>query len=125
MRLSQEVTVEDVKEAVRLIRSAIKESATDPVTGRIDMDLLAGISGSERRRKEDLKRAVRGVLDEVCAGGGSVRYSELLRRVQEGSSVEVSAGEFAEAVRGVESEGGCVVAGDGARRTVRRVTVQV
>lgn len=32
MRLSEEVTEEDVREAVRLIKSAIKESATDPVS---------------------------------------------------------------------------------------------
>ena len=125
MRLSETVTVDDVKEAVRLIRSAIKESATDPLTGRIDMDLLAGVSGSERRRKEDLKKGIVSHLDEVCGRGGSVRYNELLKKMQDASAVEVSGAEFAEAMRAIEAEGAAVVSGDGARRSVRRVTVAV
>lgn len=40
MRLSSTVEVGDVQEASRLLRSAIKDYATDPRTGRIDMDLL-------------------------------------------------------------------------------------
>jgi DNA replication licensing factor MCM4 len=126
MRLSEEVTVDDVKEAVRLIKSAIKESATDPVTGRIDMDLLAGISGSERRRKQDLKTAIVKLLDESLAtssaAGGSVKYSELLSRIQEQSGVPVENAEFAEALRAAEAEGAVRVHGDGPRRTVRRIT---
>lgn len=125
MRLSEVVTIDDVKEAVRLIRSAIKESATDPVTGRIDMDLLAGVSGSERRKKSDLKKGIVTLLDEVCGRGGSVRYSEVLKRMQDNSGVEVSSAEFAEAMRAIEAEGMAVVSGDGARRSVRRVTVAV
>ncbi|TGZ76967.1 DNA replication licensing factor mcm4 [Ascodesmis nigricans] len=122
MRLSSTVTVDDVKEAVRLIRSAIKESATDPVTGRIDMDLLAGISGSERRRKEDIKRALLAVVDEITATGGNARYSEVLKKLQEGSSLPVEQAEFNEALRSVEAEGKVAVSGEGARRSVRRIT---
>ncbi|KAF8543840.1 MCM2/3/5 family-domain-containing protein [Trichophaea hybrida] len=122
MRLSEEVTVDDVKEAVRLIRSAIKESATDPVTGRIDMDLLAGISGSERRRKQDLKNAIVKLLDEVMGSGGSIRYAELFNKIKEQSNVNVENAEFAEALRAAEAEGKVRVHGDGARRTVRRIT---
>ncbi|KAI5303676.1 DNA replication licensing factor, mcm4 component, partial [Ascosphaera atra] len=59
MRLSEEVTAEDVEEAVRLIRSALKQAATDVRTGLIDMSLLTeGTSASERRQREDLARAV-------------------------------------------------------------------
>jgi DNA replication licensing factor MCM4 len=36
-RFSEEVEVSDVKEAARLICSATKEYATDPLTGKIDM----------------------------------------------------------------------------------------
>ncbi|KAA8909460.1 MCM2/3/5 family-domain-containing protein [Sphaerosporella brunnea] len=122
MRLSEEVTVDDVKEAVRLIKSAIKESATDPVTGRIDMDLLAGISGSERRRKQDLKTAIVKLLDENMSTGGSIKYSELLGKIQEQSGVTVENSEFAEALRAAEAEGAIRVHGDGPRRTVRRIT---
>ena len=123
MRLSEDVTLDDVKEAVRLIKSAIKESATDPITGRIDMDLLGGIGVSERRRKSDLKAAILGVLDEMTRSGGGVRYLDVLKRLQERSDVRPESGEFAEAMRALEAEGHVAVAGgEGNRRTVRRVT---
>ena len=37
MRFSDKVEEEDVQEAARLIREALKESATDPTTGLIDV----------------------------------------------------------------------------------------
>src|SRR6202012_2130852 len=58
MRLSETVEASDVLEAVRLIKSALKQAATDQRTGLIDMGLLTeGVSATERRRKEDLKRS--------------------------------------------------------------------
>ena len=57
MRLSDQVLASDVEEAVRLIKSALKQAATDARTGLIDMGLLTeGVSATERRRKEDLQR---------------------------------------------------------------------
>jgi DNA replication licensing factor MCM4 len=75
MRLSSEVTAADVEEAVRLIQSALKQAATDARTGLIDMGLLTeGTSASERKRREDLKIGVLGVLDEMLrSGGGQAR----------------------------------------------------
>ena len=47
MRLSDTVEKRDVEEAVRLIKTAMQQSATDPTTGEIDMDIIAtGISTS-------------------------------------------------------------------------------
>ena len=47
MRLSDTVEKRDVDEAVRLIKTAMQQSATDPTTGEIDMDIIAtGISTS-------------------------------------------------------------------------------
>ena len=125
MRLSPTVDEDDVHEAVRLIKSAIKASATDARTGLIDMGLLSEGGGSlERKRREDLKRAVLECLDSVDSvrSGGSVRYPDLFRRVGEGASVEVEGLEFGEAIRGLEQEGKVQVVGEGARRMVRRIT---
>lgn len=48
-RLSARVEAQDVKEAVRLIKSSMLLYAIDPKSGRIDLDLvLTGISKSER-----------------------------------------------------------------------------
>lgn len=40
MRLSDDVEQCDVDEAVRLIKNAMQQSATDPRTGKINMDIL-------------------------------------------------------------------------------------
>lgn len=121
MRLSSEVTADDVEEAVRLIRSAIKQAATDSRTGLIDMGLLTeGTSASERRNKEALKRGVLGVIDDLAGGGGAARWAEAYRVLNEQSSIEVDSAQFTEAVRALESEGIVNILGEGARRSIRR-----
>lgn len=123
MRLAEEVTANDVHEAVRLIKSALKQAATDARTGLIDMGLLTeGTSASERRRKSDLKKAITDLLDEMTRSGGSARYSEVYRRVSEPGSAQVEGTEFAEALRSLEQEGQVVVGGEGPRKNIRRVT---
>lgn len=122
MRLSPEVTVDDVKEAVRLTRSALKQAATDSRTGLIDMSLLTeGTSASERRRREDLKRAVLMLIDEMGAGGTAPRWADVYRRIGDQSSVEIDGGDFGDAVRALETEGLVNVLGEGVRRSIRRV----
>ncbi|KAK4948756.1 MCM DNA helicase complex subunit [Elasticomyces elasticus] len=125
MRLAHTVTEADVAEAVRLIKSAIKASATDARTGLIDMGLLSeGGSASDRRRKEDLKRAVLSAVDDDAGvrSGGAARYADLYRRVSEGSTVEIEGSEFQEVLRSLEQEGKIQVTGEGGRRSVRRIT---
>lgn len=124
MRLSSTVTEHDVEEAVRLIQSALKQAATDARTGLIDMGLLTeGTSASERKRKEDLKNGVLSVVDEILRGGGaSARYGDVVRTLSEQSSVPVEGQEFADAVKSLEQEGKVQVLGEGARKSIRRVT---
>merc|ERR1711868_157223 len=47
MRFSNMVELEDVEEAARLHREALKQSATDPTTGRIDVSILTTGQSSE------------------------------------------------------------------------------
>ncbi|KAH8814909.1 MCM2/3/5 family-domain-containing protein [Xylogone sp. PMI_703] len=123
MRLSDIVTRDDVLEAVRLIKSALKQSATDARTGLIDMSLLTeGTSASERRRRQDLKSAVLTLLDDMTRQGQAARYSEVIRRLGEQSSIQVDAAEVGEAIRTLEQESQIMVVGEGARRSIRRVT---
>lgn len=123
MRLSEHVTAADVSEAVRLIKSALKQAATDSRTGLIDMGLLTeGTSASERRRKQDLKKAVLALLDDMTRHGGTARYADVLRRLGEQSSAQVEPTEFVEALRALEQEGLVMVSGEGPRRAIRRVT---
>ncbi|KAF8852053.1 putative DNA replication licensing factor mcm4 [Acephala macrosclerotiorum] len=123
MRLSETVTRDDVKEAVRLIKSALKQAATDARTGLIDMSLLTeGTSASERRRKADLKNAVLALLDEMTRTGQAARYSEVVKKLGEQSSMPVEGNDFAETIRLLEQEGSIQLVGEGARRAIRRVT---
>ena len=126
MRLSEEVTADDVLEAVRLIKSALKQAATDARTGLIDMGLLTeGTSASERRRRQDLKNALITLLDEMTAQGGAARYSEVIKRLGEQSNAQLESHEFADALRSLEQEGQVMLVGEGPRRSIRRVTGNV
>lgn len=123
MRLSEVVTKDDVLEAVRLIKSALKQAATDARTGLIDMSLLTeGTSASERRRRADLKTAVLTLLDDMTRQGQAARYVEVIKRLGEQSSLQIEGPEFADAIRILEQEGQIMVVGEGARRSIRRVT---
>lgn len=124
MRLSTVVEDSDVQEAVRLIKSAIKASATDARTGLIDMGLLSeGGGASERRRKEELKRSILIGLDtnDDVRASGTLRYADLYRSIADGATATIEGQEFADAIRSLEAEGKITVTGDGARRQIRRV----
>jgi DNA replication licensing factor MCM4 len=122
MRLSEEVTANDVEESVRLIRSAIKQAATDSRTGLIDMSLLTeGTTASDRRRREDLKKAILETVEQLGGRSGSgSRWSEVLREMGARSDIGLDNKEFAEAIRTLETEGLVSVIGDGARKSIRR-----
>ena len=66
------VELEDVDEACRLIREAAKSSATDPVTGLIDLDLINTGRGTHARKVEgDLRREFLSLLETMGGGSGN------------------------------------------------------
>jgi DNA replication licensing factor MCM4 len=66
MRYSYEVTRADAMEAVRLMRVATQAAATDPRTGRIDMDMInTGRSTVDREMEEQLILGIKELLNEV------------------------------------------------------------
>lgn len=120
MRLSQVVEVIDVKEAVRLIKSAIKDYATDPLSGRIDMNLVqTGTSTIQMRMREDLYREVLLMLDD----GLPIRYSELMAKVNEKLSVRVENVDLNEIIRQLVAEGKVLELGELHRRTLKKIAV--
>lgn len=122
MRLSETVIVDDVREAYRLIQSALKTAATD-AQGRIDMSLLTeGTSAADRKHKVELKKAVLHLLDDMAAGVNNVQWSDVVRRLAQGEYGQVEAADFTEAMRTLEAEGAIVIGGDGARKNIRRIT---
>jgi DNA replication licensing factor MCM4 len=69
MRYSNMVTRADVREAVRLMRVATQAAATDPRTGRIDMDMImTGRSTADREIEENLAMNLKELLAEVSFG---------------------------------------------------------
>ena len=66
MRYSRLVTRADAREAVRLMKVATQAAATDPRTGRIDMDMLnTGRSTNDREMEEQLSLGIKELLSEV------------------------------------------------------------
>ncbi|GME84702.1 unnamed protein product [[Candida] boidinii] len=119
MRLSETVELSDVKEAVRLMKSAIKEYATDPITGRIDMDLVqTGQTMSERKMKEDLSKAVLQVI-QSNSGSGSISYDVLLTKMNEQSQDKIENTDLSEVLRRLEAESSIITVGQGHKREIR------
>lgn len=87
--------------------------------------LTEGTSAAERKRREDMKNAILKLLDELTAGGQAVKYAEASRKLAENAGVPVEPSEFAECMRALEMDGSVTVTGEGARKSVRRVTAVV
>ncbi|SCU99989.1 LANO_0F04654g1_1 [Lachancea nothofagi CBS 11611] len=118
MRLSELVELQDVQEAVRLIKSAIKDYATDPKTGKIDMNLVqTGKSVIQRKMQEDLAREVVAILTE--RPNNTVSYNELIRSINEQSQDKVDATDISDALVRLQQEDKVVVLGEGVRRSIR------
>lgn len=63
MRLSEIVEPRDVAEAVNLIKTAMKQSATDPMTGEIDMDMInTGVSRTTTDKVTRVKAVLKMIL---------------------------------------------------------------
>jgi len=74
MRLSETVAKSDIEEAVRLIKTAMQQSATDPKTGEIDMDIIAtGVSSTSTKKIKEVSDVIKKItvsffLLIFCAG---------------------------------------------------------
>ncbi|KAF9011983.1 MCM2/3/5 family-domain-containing protein [Cyathus striatus] len=114
MRFSDFVELEDVKEAYRLMREAIRTSAMDPRTGKIDMGLLnTGTGSGQRKLREDMRRELGSILDTHGKGRG-VRWADAVR-------VKVDATEFGEVIKSMENEGLVKVVGEREKRMIRKM----
>jgi len=62
MRLSETVAKSDIEEAVRLIKTAMQQSATDPKTGEIDMDIIAtGVSSTSTKKIKEVSDVIKKI----------------------------------------------------------------
>jgi DNA replication licensing factor MCM4 len=121
MRLSPIVESSDVLEASRLLRAAIKESATDPRTGLIDMDLInTGIGATGRAQLDAMKREIRQLL--LNRETASVKWGTLLNELSEQSQVPIQPSDFEQVVHELETEQVVRISGGrGSQRIIRRL----
>lgn len=79
MRLSPTVDSTDVQEATRIMRESIHSYAIDPLTGRIDMDLVTtGRSAASRELAAEVKRTVKNLMSSSAA---AFEFTQLLRQL--------------------------------------------
>lgn len=89
MRLATEVSQKDVEESVRLIKTAMQQSATDPKTGQIDMDLITtGVSASSKVRTKiiaDFIKSIQADFREKVNEHG-IKYQNLFEYINSKAS---------------------------------------
>ena len=72
----------------RLHREALKQAATDPKTGIIDIGILTtGVSSSERQRRETLAKEIRKILQTKAKGGATLKCSSIFDALREQSQI--------------------------------------
>jgi DNA replication licensing factor MCM4 len=104
MRYSNVVTRADAREAVRLMKVATQAAATDPRTGRIDMDMITtGRSSADREMEEQINLALRELFTE--RRGTRMAIRDVTRRLSEVITGQVSHDDVMEALRQMEADG--------------------
>ncbi|EDV29052.1 uncharacterized protein TRIADDRAFT_35366 [Trichoplax adhaerens] len=115
IRFSTTVENIDVEEAKRLYREALKQSALDPRTGTIDISILStGLSVSDRRRQEQLGKALRKIL-ESKGSKPSLQYQAILDELRQSFDSVITNQQFDSALRNLQEDDFLIVTG----RTIR------
>ena len=104
MRYSSVVTRADAREAVRLMKVATQAAATDPRTGRIDMDMITtGHSSADRQMEEQLELSLRELFQERRGSRMAVR--DVTRQLTEINNVQIPHENVVEGLRRMHADG--------------------
>mmetsp|Transcript_27161 Transcript_27161/g.58199 ORF Transcript_27161/g.58199 Transcript_27161/m.58199 type:complete len:853 (+) Transcript_27161:2791-5349(+) len=104
MKYNHVVTRENVQEAVRLMKVATQAAATDPRTGRIDMDMITtGRSTAERELEENLASSLKELLVE--RRGNRMGVSEIRRQVSEVLNATVQQEDLTDILKVMDADG--------------------
>ncbi|CAG0884263.1 unnamed protein product [Darwinula stevensoni] len=115
MRFSSTVEIVDVEEAWRLYSEALKQAATDPTSGKIDVNILTtGVSSAARKRRADIANAVKKLIKskEKMA---TIAQQKLFQELRESSDIMITREMFEDALREVQDEELITITG----RTIR------
>uniref|UniRef100_A0A671KKR2 DNA replication licensing factor MCM4 n=1 Tax=Sinocyclocheilus anshuiensis TaxID=1608454 RepID=A0A671KKR2_9TELE len=115
VRFSSKVESIDVEEAKRLHREALKQSATDPRTGFVDISILTtGMSATARKRKEEVAQALKKLIQSK-GKTLAMKYQQLFDDLRGQSEAAITKDMFEEALRALADEDYLTVTG----KTVR------
>uniref|UniRef100_A0A673X7S8 DNA replication licensing factor MCM4 n=1 Tax=Salmo trutta TaxID=8032 RepID=A0A673X7S8_SALTR len=115
VRFSDKVETVDVEEAKRLHREALKQSATDPRTGFVDISILTtGMSATARKRKEEVAQALKKMI-QSRGKTPAMKYQQLFDDLRGQSEAAITKDMFEEALRALADEDYLTVTG----KTVR------
>lgn len=118
MRYSNVVEIKDVDEAWRLYREALKQSATDPLSGKIDVGILTtGLSSAARQRRHDLAEHLTKVISSQPKST-VFNYQKLLSETKLAFQFQVTRDMFDDALKEVQDSGQIIVTG---RTTIRSI----
>lgn len=116
VRLSLLVEVSDVEEAWRLHREALKQSATDPLSGKIDVGILTtGLSTAARKKRAELVASIKENLKKK-GKLPTVGYQKLFMEIKDASQILITREQFEDALKELQDEGIVVVVG---KNTIR------
>ncbi|VEN42706.1 unnamed protein product [Callosobruchus maculatus] len=119
VRLSQVVEIEDVDEAYRLHKEALKQSATDPLSGKIDIGILTtGLSSAARKKRMELAQTVKKLI-ETKGSIPIISYPKLFDELKQSSDIQVTREQFEDALKDLQDDGLIVVIGRTSIRVVR------
>ncbi|KAK7066561.1 DNA replication licensing factor, mcm4 component [Halocaridina rubra] len=116
VRLSHMVEVVDVEEAWRLHREALKQSATDPMSGKIDVSILTtGLSSAARKRRVEIAQALRKLI-QAKGKVATLNIQKVFQELKDSSDVMITREMFEDALRDLQDDEFLSVAG---RSTIR------
>lgn len=81
VRLSNEVSIEDVQRAIRLVEASMGQVMTDPETGALDSGMIStGVSKSQRDRMNNLRSLIEDMQTEYH---GAVPLQDIIEKAAE------------------------------------------
>jgi len=120
LRFSHTVELVDVEEASRLHREALKQSATDPLSGKIDVSILTtGQSEGTRKRRLMVKNGLQAII-EKRGKVQTLNYLKTWNELKESSDLMVTRDMYEDALKDLSDDGLITLTG----RTTIRVNIQ-
>jgi len=121
LRFSQTVDLQDVEEASRLHREALKQSATDPLSGKIDVSILTtGQSEGSRKRRQMVKEGLKSLIEKK-GKVQTLNYLKTWNDLKESSDLMVTRDMYEDALKDLSDDGVITLTG---RTTIRVNIVQ-